>query len=377
MSAAAVHSDLALVRTQVIKDYMEEAVQLPVPDRQLWFSRKAQQLQVNTSTVRKIIASHLEQEEFQLQIASQSVAKKVAQLQGASITEAIGVLRHGMKANRTIRQMVGRDEDTGKPIIDTFTEPDHAERRQNAKLVLDIFGAFAPTEVHLTVSQELDMLTEAELNRRIEEMAAKERQANSIPAQFHEVHYASLESEPQTTTSTQSHTQNADRPILPPTSRQTSTPRSPGTPSQSQPPAPGTYGEGRDQGPVLLGDGLHMLEGRTGTTGREPLSPVPPTPLPTLPDSLPAELQHTDGRGVQESYDDGHMVGVDGLHPLRSNTSGNKSRFSVPGRGSSTTRRRKLQGVVGELNPPAKGKVAPSKKAGSPSSKPSNVRKRK
>lgn len=164
-----------LLRPQVIEAYLSVAQHLPIQVRQKWFHEEAERRGCAVTRIRRIVTGHIELQAFEIENESFSRSQKIAVELGATQTRAIQVLNAGMRATRKKSYTVA--DDKGHEKVEFYEEPDFTERRQAATKVLEIHGAFAPKEVNLNVSRDLDHLTDAELNHRLAQATIAYHQA--------------------------------------------------------------------------------------------------------------------------------------------------------------------------------------------------------
>ena len=155
----------AILQPQIIESYLNTAQHLPMKERLRWFHEEAARRGCNVTRVRRIVSSYVEHQAFDIENERFSKSQKIAMELGASQSKAIQVLNKGMNATRKKSYTV--TDETGKEKVEFYEEPDWTERRQSAVKVLEIHGSFAPVAVDVNVHNDLDRLTDAELNKRL------------------------------------------------------------------------------------------------------------------------------------------------------------------------------------------------------------------
>lgn len=271
-----VSSSATLVRRQIIEDF--EAARLPRLEWPEWFEQQSKLHNLTVTDIKRIVFNHIDQLEAELERSKMTRAQKIAQSLGATTAEAIQVLKNGLRAEK-IHFVQLTDED-GKRFVETRKTPDHDIRLKAATKILEIHGGFAPQEIQLSTSTELDRMTAGALQQALNAELIKSIQIlQKGPPPVEEAEVIDVIPEPISEPQPDERVAGSLVRVTTKESRRGK--------SKTPPDLAGRDGAQSAGGPVLLPDDLHPDQGRAGAAGGGPVPPVPEEKVHPPPATIP------------------------------------------------------------------------------------------
>lgn len=248
-----------------------------------WIGIEADRIGVEESEVRRIVGDYLDRAEAMVTGRQQTSSQRIADVIGATKAAALRTLTGGLNAVKPYIQVSIVE---GKEVQEHVMLPDWRARIPAAQTILHVQGSILSPKLEISVNNQEEHLSDAELNRRIIDLAKQSLAEGTGDT----------------------------------------------TPGEDGPPV--------FSRPLLLGNRSHQDQGRTGYP--QPLQAVPqakvPPPGPTATDGPKGR----GGKHLQKQDHDDVLAGKPNGHVAVRRKASNKDSVPKRGRGQGGPRRNKL-----------------------------------